>query len=94
MRTLFLKEEFSMASRKTTSAIAPRHQAIKPKKRRAKAGKRGSTKPIRIRNDMTITDGQQRMSVFRLFWESLQASTVHGRRTSVRHGPITKEDPA
>jgi hypothetical protein len=83
MRTRFLKEEFSMVSRKAASP--------KPKKQRAKAGKRGSTRPIRIRIDMTITDGQQRMSVIRLFYESLQASTVHGRRTSVPNGLSPKK---
>lgn len=72
-----------MASRKTTTTT---HQAQatrfpKPKKRKAKAGERGSLKPIRIRNDMTVTDGQQRVSIVRLFCERWQASTAHDRRT-------------
>lgn len=88
-----------MAPRKTTSAVAPKRQAIKrgaptkTKKPRAEAGKRGSIKPIRIRNGMTIADGPQRISVVRLFFESLQGST-QGRRTSDPNWPITKQDPA
>jgi hypothetical protein len=85
-----------MAPRKTISAVASSRDAVKrsappkTKKPRAEAGKRGSTKSIRIRNGMTIADGQQRMRVIRLLWESLQASTVDGRRTSVPDWPITK----
>jgi hypothetical protein len=87
----FLKE-FSMARRNTTSAVAPKRQAIKrgapPKTKtpRAEAGKRGAAKSIHLGNDMTIADGPQRMSVLRLFCESLQGSTVQGRRTPFRTG--------
>jgi hypothetical protein len=89
-----------MAPRKTTSAVAPKRQAIKrgaptkTKKPRAEASKRGSIKPIRIRNGMTIADGPQRTSVVRLFFQNLQGSTVQGRRTSDPNWPITKQDPA
>lgn len=89
-----------MVRHKNTAVVAPKRQVIKrgapakTKKPKTDARKRGSVQSIRLRNDMTIADGQQRMSVLRLFCESLQGSAARGRRTSHPNWPITKQGPA
>jgi len=73
-----------MAARKTVSqVVSPRRHAIKrgapfkKKVQRAATTKRdNSANSIRIRNDMTIADGQHRTSVIRFFLESLLRSAV------------------
>jgi hypothetical protein len=72
-----------MAPRKTLSAVAPKRHAIKrgapfkKKDQRADTTKRDSSaNSTRMRNNMTIADGQHRMSVIRLFLESLLRSAV------------------
>ena len=82
-----------MAPRKTISLVAPNRDAIKrrappkPKKRKATAGKRGWTKSIRIRNEMAIIDGQQRMSVIRFFFESLRRARRMFDGQALRRAP-------
>ena len=71
MPSPYFVEVVTVPSRESISAVAPNRDATKqraspkPKKRRAKSGKRGWSKSIRIRNEMTIVDGRQRMSVIR-----------------------------
>jgi hypothetical protein len=72
-----------MAPRKTISAVAPKRHAIKrgapfkKKDQRADPTKRDSSaNSTRMRNNMTIADGQHRMNVIRLFLESLLRSAV------------------
>jgi hypothetical protein len=77
-----------MAPRKTKSAVAPTRDALKrsapkTKDQSSESGKRGSTRSIHLRNDMTIANGQQRIRVIRLFCESRPQWMVGGQRVSV-----------